>query len=199
MKIRHIITCVISVLVLMLFSACSPEGSDYRKSETVKVTFVDNGLYRVSGENADGNTFFVKTGEDLTVTVEPLDGWFLRKSDYSDSRILYGDHSAKLTLPGVSRSQRVRLDFIESAGVIGYDANGGDFLRTEENIILEPCDLSHHIRQNTNIGRDLVRDGYTLIGWNTSPDGSGEHIGLGSRVSVNAGENTALSPPSAVR
>ena len=74
MKIRHIITCVISVLVLMLFSACSPEGSDYRKSETVKVTFVDNGLYRVSGENADGNTFFVKTGEDLTVTVEPLDG-----------------------------------------------------------------------------------------------------------------------------
>lgn len=192
MKIRHIITCVISVLVLMLFSACSPEGSDYRKSETVKVTFVDNGLYRVSGENADGNTFFVKTGEDLTVTVEPLDGWFLRKSDYSDSRILYGDHSAKLTLPGVSRSQRVRLDFIESAGVIGYDANGGDFLRTEENIILEPCDLSHHIRQNTNIGRDLVRDGYTLIGWNTSPDGSGEHIGLGSRVSVNAGENTVL-------
>lgn len=192
MKIKRIVPCIVSALILLLFSACSSAAPDYRENDTVKVTFVDNGLYGVSGENADGNTFSIKAGEDLTVTVEPRDGWFLRQSDYPDSRILYGERSATLTLRGVRRSQRVRLTFIESSGMIGYDANGGDFLQAEENIILEPYDISHHIRQNTNIGRDLVREGHTLIGWNTSPDGEGEHIGLGSRVSVTEDENVML-------
>jgi hypothetical protein len=46
-------------------------------------------------------------------------------------------------------------------------------------------DLKHHSRPNTEIGTNkFEREGYTLYGWNTTPDGSGTEIGLGSRVSI---------------
>ena len=180
---------MIAALALLSLSACSlPAEDTFLHSDTVRVTFVDNGQYQIAG----GNTFSVKKGEDLTVTVMPEDGLFLSKSDYAGSSILYGDDFARITLPSVTRTQRVHLDFVESSGTIVYDANGGMFAGTEEDILMEPYDLSHHIRQNTNIGKDLFREGYTLIGWNTLPDGSGAHIGLGSRVSVSEGGSALL-------
>lgn len=46
-------------------------------------------------------------------------------------------------------------------------------------------DRTEHLRPNTSIGTDIfTRDGYTLTGWNTMPDGSGMRIGLGSRATV---------------
>ena len=42
--------------------------------------------------------------------------------------------------------------------------------------------LDYHIRPNTDNGSSLTRRGYTLLGWNTAQDGSGAHIGLGSRA-----------------
>ena len=39
-----------------------------------------------------------------------------------------------------------------------------------------------HLRVNTALGDLFSREGYTLFGWNTSPDGSGTAVGLGSRV-----------------
>ena len=170
-----------AAMALLAFSACSVREEDpFVRSDAVRVTFVDDGQYHIAG----GNTFSVPKGEDLTVTVTPSEGLYLRKSDYAGSTILYGDGAAQLTLPAVTRTQRVRLEFVETAGIILYDANGGTFAQTGEELLAEPYDLSHHIRQNTNTGRDLSREGYTLIGWNTSADGGGAHIGLGSRVSV---------------
>lgn len=170
-----------AAMALLAFSACFVREEDpFVRGDAVRVTFVDDGRYHIAG----GNTFSVPKGEDLTVTVTPSEGLYLRRSDYAGSTILYGDGEAQLTLPAVTRTQRVRLEFVETAGIILYDANGGTFAQTGEDILAEPYDLSHHIRQNTNTGRDLSREGYTLIGWNTSPDGGGAHIGLGSRVSV---------------
>lgn len=178
-----------AAMALLAFSACFVREEDpFVRGDAVRVTFVDDGRYHIAG----GNTFSVPKGEDLTVTVTPSEGLYLRRSDYAGSTILYGDGEAQLTLPAVTRTQRVHLDFVESSGTIVYDANGGMFAGTEEDILMEPYDLSHHIRQNTNIGKDLFREGYTLIGWNTSADGGGAHIGLGSRVSVSEGGSALL-------
>lgn len=195
MKGERIITTIIFALsILLIFPACSAAVAPpaYEHEERLKVTFVDNGLFRVFGENVVGNTFFVNRGEDLTVTVDSNDGLFLSASDYDGSRIVYGNDCTKIILPSVRRSQRVRLTFIESSETIVYDSNHGDFLNSDETALPLPCDLSRHIRQNTDIGKELVRDGYTLTGWNTSPDGSGDHIGLGSRYTVNLGETAVL-------
>lgn len=69
---------------------------------------------------------------------------------------------------------------------IRYELNGGTFQEdSNEEFFVEEVDLTHHARANTAQGVDqIVRDGYTLIGWNTKPDGSGQQIGLGSRVTV---------------
>lgn len=185
MKVGCLLTGMLAALALLSFAACSPPAEDgFVRSDTVRVTFVDNGQYEVSGKGAEGNTFSVKRGEDLTVTVTPKEGLFLSKSDYAGSSIFYREDSAQITLPRVTRTQRVSLGFVRSSGVLIYDANGGTFSQTGENILTVPCDVSHHIRQNTDIGQSLFREGHTLIGWNTSADGGGTHVGLGSRVSV---------------
>ncbi len=49
----------------------------------------------------------------------------------------------------------------------------------------EPATVSvplTHLRVNTAQGDLFAREGYTLYGWNTEPDGSGVAVGLGSRV-----------------
>ena len=193
MKFRRSLTCMLAALALFSLSACSAPAEDtFVRGDTVRVTFVDNGLYRIAGGEAGSNTFSVKKGEDLTVTVTPEDGLFLSRTDYEGSRIFYGEGLARLTLPCVTHTQRVHLDFVASSGSILYDGNGGTFARTGEDMVTVPFDISHHIRQNTDIGKDLSRAGYTLIGWNTAADGSGTHVGLGSRVSVTEGSSKLL-------
>lgn len=64
---------------------------------------------------------------------------------------------------------------------IRYQGNGG-VTQNGETYLDRPMD-SAHLRVNTALGtRYFTRRGYLLTGWNTEPDGSGQHIGFGSRV-----------------
>lgn len=66
-----------------------------------------------------------------------------------------------------------------------YDGNGGS-TSSNDSVIYYPHSKSNHIRINTIQGSNAFhRDGYVLESWNTSPDGSGERIGLGSRFKIN--------------
>ena len=99
------------------------------------------------------------------------------------------ENGIELTLRGVRYPSRVvvemeRQDEEEAARrrnyrTILYDLNDGISAPFEQtySILLHP-------RPNTDQGASLRRDGYTLTGWNTAPDGSGESVGLGSRVTV---------------
>lgn len=67
------------------------------------------------------------------------------------------------------------------AGNIRYQGNGGA-TRSGETCVDCPMDTAH-LRTNTALGtRYFTRPGYVPTGWNTEPDGSGTHIGFGSRV-----------------
>ena len=84
MKVGRLLTGMLAALALFSFAACSPPAEDgFVRSDTVRVTFVDNGQYEVSGKGAEGNTFSVKRGKDLTVTVTPKEGLFLSTADYA--------------------------------------------------------------------------------------------------------------------
>lgn len=64
---------------------------------------------------------------------------------------------------------------------IRYQGNGG-VTQSGETYLDRPMDTAH-LRVNTALGtRYFTRPGYVLTGWNTEPDGSGRHIGFGSRV-----------------
>ena len=65
---------------------------------------------------------------------------------------------------------------------ITYFANGGRLKLGGGDSFTQSME-SPHLRVNTALGsRYLERDGFVLIGWNTQPDGSGRHAGLGSRI-----------------
>ncbi|MGM9681073.1 MAG: leucine-rich repeat protein [Eubacteriales bacterium] len=78
------------------------------------------------------------------------------------------------------------------ANSIIYCFNGGTYIGAETACALTVFpDTTHHQRVNViNGNQTLVREGYTLIGWNTAADGSGTHVSLGSRCTLN--KNGAL-------
>ena len=65
---------------------------------------------------------------------------------------------------------------------ITYEGNGGN-LRGADGTSLTRDVTFAHLRENTLQGTVWFRrEGYTLTGWNTQPDGSGRPVGLGSRI-----------------
>lgn len=70
---------------------------------------------------------------------------------------------------------------------IHYDGNGGT-LNAWAGDTIDRAMGNAHLRVNTLQGANyFLRDGYVLTGWNTTPDGTGESAGLGSRVERQAG------------
>lgn len=91
-------------------------------------------------------------------------------------------------MSGILCQITVTVSTIGDTGIF-YHLNGGHFRSSllTGDIFAKQYNLTHHLRANTSIGNDVcAREGYALLGWNTSPDGSGEHIGLGSRVTIPA-------------
>lgn len=72
----------------------------------------------------------------------------------------------------------------EAVRSIRYFGNGG--VTEDGNTNIAGNINQDQLRVNT-MPHCFTRDGYALIGWNTKFDGSGEHIGLGSRVTWEAG------------
>jgi hypothetical protein len=141
-----------------------------------------------SGFIAEKPTSTVNKGEDVTFTIQPQDGYSIVGTDYPDYSLSYAStgNSMVLTLHKVRFSTVVTVISAKSDLNIRYYANGGERLDTGD--ASEPVLITvtpSHLRANTELGTDLfVRPGYTQIGWNTAPDGSGKHIGLGSRVAI---------------
>lgn len=143
----------------------------------------------------DGTGFFsdipyctAKKGDDVTFTLEMQDGYSLAGADYPNYSFEYAgtENNMTLTLHEVRYSTVVTVTTFRSTLNILYEANGGE--RLDEGKDSEPvmaAVIPSHLRVNTALGTDLfIRQGYTQTGWNTASDGSGNHIGLGSRMNI---------------
>ena len=130
----------------------------------------------VSVEPGETASFLIKTDRDWSVT----------ETDYrGEYRLTLTGGLTKLELLDVQVPTRVRLTLSHDARTIHYLANGGKGLDGVGSEVTESYDIREHRRPNVSIGTDLfAREGFTLTGWNTKPDGSGQRVGLGSRVTV---------------
>lgn len=163
--------CVL-LSVLLLLCGCARRDTETR----VQVSILES-----EGFTVENNGQWISPGSDAVFRLKLEPGTALGSTDYTGSvhsRIV-GDWT-ELTVCHISYPTRIRLILTEDFARITYDPNGGEGEPTTMTY-----DRSLHSRPNTSTGRGLfTRDGYTLAGWNTRPDGSGERVGLGSRVTA---------------
>lgn len=161
-------------------------------------TAVQNGprpaLCRVVLEEGEGFSadFYVAdaaVGEDVRFTLTEDNGCTVSAADYPGAELIReAGGTVTLRLPEINYSDTVRLTVERSAVTLTYHANGGT--RLDGGDPAKPVEVPvtpSHLRLNTAAGGLFARDGYTLTGWNTAPDGSGLAVGLGSRVSPEDG------------
>lgn len=148
-------------------------------------------------ENGGSATFELFFKEDYTFKSADGDGG---KLNYNVTGVdgdadENGERRVKFTVENVASSANITvlakpadgsLGPIENAAVVGYFLNGGEYLNGDSgSYYTRSYALEHYPRPNVSVGTDVIeREGHTLVGWNTFADGSGKHIGLGSRASV---------------
>ncbi len=180
---KKMFLAALCLLALLPLSGCREQAAP----DTVLVFLEEAG-----GCTVENNGRRVPVGEDAVFTLTLDRGWSLTDTDYAGaSDISVSGRAATLTLRGVQYPVRVRLRLTSRYCTVTYDANGGQPVPGGSPQVSKTYDLTDHMRPNTALGADLfVRAGHTLTGWNTRGDGTGDAVGLGSRVSVTGGAVT---------
>lgn len=139
----------------------------------------------------DNEAFEVKTpvlhpdrGTDAVFSLRVKEGYTLTGVDYENYSMESDGAETILTLHEVFYPTVISVTAKKADVTFQYAANGG--LRLDGGSSDIPITVSvtdSKLRHNTSIGIDLfAREGYTLTGWNTSADGTGTAVGLGSRI-----------------
>ena len=157
------------LLTAVLLTSCAPAAA--KPAAQCRIVLESSPAF-----TAQTQTAAVTPGQTVTFTLTPADGYTLTGTDYDGASLTRTGTVYTLTLPDVRYSTAVAVTAEKSDTVLYYNDNcGGDWLA----VPVSPTSL----RVNTAIdGALFTRPGYTLTGWNTAPDGSGQAVGLGSRT-----------------
>ena len=161
--------CLFLLILAFLLCGCQQESR----------TGVQVSILNGEGFTVENNGLWVEPGEDAVFLLDAEAGFCVGNTDYDGVwRVGMVDGKIELTLENVRYPSRVRITMTTGFAPITYDPNGGG-----GQAVTEVYDLSIHKRPNTATEL-FTREGYTLTGWNTEPDGGGLRTGLGSRVSA---------------
>lgn len=188
-KFKNLI--ILLAAIIIFFCGCTPVEAD----KIISVTIVDSVFYTAEQSSAK-----VGYGENFATKLSIRSGYEFVSCNYSDYETENTADGVLLTVKNLTRPSRItvvcdkRQPFPEEINLkctINYDFNGGFGLYGEKSKS-ENCVVTQHLRPNTFNGAGLYKEGFVLTGWNTCADGGGEHIGLGSRVTVADGESITL-------
>lgn len=185
-RILHAVICF-AVIVVLTLCFCGCESENGNKSVSCNLVIVDSLFVE-----AKNNVATVEYGEDFCTEITVKSGYFLSDCSHSNYELEVVDGKTYITLKKVIHDERVILTTeqeelpiftVSRECDINYDFNGGvdGNGNTQKSM---HYNLSAHLRANTYTASTVTKSGYVLIGWNTKADGSGEHIGLGSRVTI---------------
>lgn len=129
------------------------------------------------GFTCDDYTRTVCPGESVDFCIMCDDGYEIVGTDHENASLTFKRNGMTiLTLSDLRYSTVVSLAVKKTEVCLSYDPNDGSG-ETPVQCKIAPT----HMRWNT-AGPIFTREGYTLLGWNTAPDGSGAAVGLGGRV-----------------
>ncbi len=186
------IRAFLTLILLLILASCNQDGSIYNVNK-IRVSIIDSNFF-----TASLNTSLINYNTDFETTLFMRDDYVVESCSYFNYEISKIDKNKyKIIFKGINKPTRIKINAHRKDGFntlnevintsIKYYYNDGS-----DKYKLENYQLSYHIRQNTWAPTDLKRDGYTLNGWNTSADLKGEHIGLGSRVTVYNNQSLTL-------
>lgn len=163
----------------LLFTAC---GTVQAEEPVCRLVLEESESY-----TAQQNMAETAVGGQAEFLLIPQDGYTLTGTDTPGAQLTRTAEGWLLTLKDVRYSAVIRIEASKSDWSLTYYANGGQRLDGAD--ANEPVRLpvsQNHLRVNTALGSELFsRPGYTLESWNTRPDGSGQRVGLGSRIEPN--------------
>ncbi len=180
MKQKNSGVCMLALLAFLL-CGCSCSASAPQRKTPIRVTLMADDTYVLAEgyqHQAD-----IAVGSEVRFVLYPAKGFVITGTDYPGGIAADGPSgSTVLILPSVRYPTRVRVICEKDSNVrsITYHANGGCWQNGEEERLIHHA-LNGHLFPNTDSGQMLQRERHMLIGWNTLPDGTGKHIGLGSR------------------
>lgn len=162
------------ILLILLLAALLAGCASGVSNTAVQVSILEG-----EGFTVMENGIQMEPGGDAAFLLEIDPGFTVGSTDYPGKTSLsIRDGKTELALHGITYPTRVTLELTDRFGVITYDPNGGE---GECATLVYPQNA--HLRPNTERAL-FTREGHTLVSWNTAPDGTGERIGLGSRVSA---------------
>ena len=216
-SVNRIFRMTIAAAVLAAFSllcaGCGITASSVtdaaQNGRAVRVVIEDNPQIRT-----ESSVWSVPAGSDLQFVITPAERCIVKGTDYRDYSLDNTDEGQYIcTLHDVRYDTVVSVLTEENPYTIRYEANGGTVIPSaaavpsgtamlsgtsvpSSDMAESSAEFSYpaaHLRVNTEQGTSLFeREGYILTGWNTAADGSGQHIGLGSRALVKRGEALTL-------
>jgi len=134
--------------------------------------------------NAADITCEVKKGvgskESVTITATPKNGYTF--DGWTENNTIAGGQRpvSTQTTYSFTASAKTAL-FLNSSFTLTYHANGGAFKNGFSGTDTYSATL--FLNPNTlHENGSVARDGYTLVGYNTKQDGTGEYVSLGARV-----------------
>ena len=176
---------------LFCFSCASSGGSSSSSSTNTNYTVYlleNNEYYQITS----ANPVKVVSGEDAKFNIRLKNNVGIDSLKHQDQKVemtysTNASNTTTITIPNIRYSARYNLECFDSVYSISYYPNGGNYISGEDASL--PYEgrypIKYRLRPNTEIGTDrIARDGYVLTGWNSKEDGSGERVGLGSRVSI---------------
>ena len=177
--------CLLATLLLFL-AGCTPAD---RGKPTCTIVFEDNSSLFLSRK-----VYEFGQNEDLTVSVGVPSGYRISSVNYEHYSLSPQNGSSasydyySLMLHQVRYSAVIRLTCAPTFSTT-YHPGGG----TGASIAV--LEEGPHLYANTLPYRaQFVREGYLSVGWNTTPDGTGTHIGFGSRAEHGDSRHLDLYP-----
>ena len=174
--------------IFLLLLVTGLAGCAQKKDEKEKLCHIV--LEAGEGYQVTNPSRTAKPGSDVSFTVTLNDNWQFLGTDYHGETEITKENDGKtvqLVLHKVKYSETVCIQAEKGKYEIVYDANGGKCL-SENSDKVSICYRGTHQRINTSTGTDIFsRKGYTLFGWNSRADGSGQNVGLGSRIAWREG------------
>ena len=157
------------------------ESQEVQELQEKSPALVEAGIFETDHLTVENNGQWVEGGEDVTFVLEAEENYSIASVSFQgDYSVWQEGQRILLTLHEVRYPTQVHLALTNDYYEITYEPNGGN-----GEAVTMRYDKKPHLRPNTEQGTSLFeRPGYTLACWNTRQDGTGEDIGLGSRVTV---------------